>query len=43
MVDAGTLALKADAPVNLAKRLTWGPHRLTVTDKRANTSTTVTC
>ncbi|WP_428658500.1 alpha-2-macroglobulin family protein [Reyranella sp.] len=41
-VDAGTLALKADAPVNLSKRLQWGPHRLTVTDKRANTSTTVT-
>ena len=41
-VDAGTLALKADAPVNLSKRLQWGPHRLTVTDKRAKTSTTVT-
>ena len=41
-VDAGTLALKADAPVNLSKRLQWGPHRLTVTDKRANASTTVT-
>jgi uncharacterized protein YfaS (alpha-2-macroglobulin family) len=40
-VDAGTLALKADAPVNLAKRLQWGPHRLTVTDKRANTATSM--
>ena len=41
-VDAGTLALKADAPVTLSKRLQWGPHRLTVSDKRANTSTILT-
>jgi len=41
-VDAGTLALKAEAPVNLSRRLQWGPHRLTVTDRRANTTTTVT-
>jgi len=41
-VDAGTLALRADAPIGLSKRLQWGPHRLTVTDKRANTSTAVT-
>ena len=40
-VDAGTLALKADAPVNLSRRLQWGPHRLILTDKRANASTTV--
>lgn len=41
VVDAGTLQLKADAPTNLAKRLGWGSHRLTVTDPRANTTTTV--
>lgn len=42
VVDAGTLSLKADAPTSLAKRLSWGSHRLTVTDRRANTATTLT-
>ncbi|HZY55611.1 MAG TPA: MG2 domain-containing protein, partial [Reyranella sp.] len=41
-IDAGTMQLKADAPVSFAKRLDWGPHKLTITDKRANVSTTVT-
>src|SRR6185503_12262391 len=40
-IDAGTMQLKADAPVSFAKRLDWGPHKLTITDKRANVSTTV--
>src|SRR5262249_51634073 len=39
-VDSGSLQLKADAPVNLAKRLQWGPHRLTVASKRGGASST---
>ncbi|HEY2874667.1 MAG TPA: MG2 domain-containing protein, partial [Reyranella sp.] len=41
-IDAGTMLLKADAPVSFAKHLDWGPHKLTITDKRASVSTTVT-
>jgi uncharacterized protein YfaS (alpha-2-macroglobulin family) len=41
-VDSGSLQLKADSATNLSRRLSWGPHRLTVRDPRANTSTTVT-
>ncbi|MFI5031528.1 MAG: alpha-2-macroglobulin [Reyranellales bacterium] len=41
-IDAGTMLLKADAPVSFAKHLDWGPHKLTITDKRANVSTIVT-
>jgi hypothetical protein len=41
-IDAGTMQLKADSAVSFAKRLDWGPHKLTITDKRANVSTTVT-
>jgi len=41
-IDAGKLTLKADAPTSISKRLDWGPHRLTIKDPRANTSTTVT-
>jgi uncharacterized protein YfaS (alpha-2-macroglobulin family) len=41
-IDSGTLALKADAPVNLSKRLQWGPHRLIIKDPRIGISTTTT-
>jgi hypothetical protein len=41
-IDAGTMQLKADAAASFAKRLDWGPHKLTITDKRANVSTTIT-
>ncbi|MFI4998360.1 MAG: alpha-2-macroglobulin [Reyranellales bacterium] len=42
LIAANTLALKADAPARLTTRLTWGPHRLTITDRQANTSTSTT-
>ncbi len=42
LVAADTLALKADAPTHLAKQLNWGPHRLTINDREANTSTSMT-
>ena len=42
LVDADTIALKADAPTHLAKQLSWGPHRLTINDREANTSTSLT-
>ena len=42
LIDAGTMRSRPTAAVSFAKRLDWGPHKLTVTDKRANASTTVT-
>ena len=42
LVAADTLAFKADAPAHLAKQLSWGPHRLTINDREANTSTSLT-
>jgi len=42
LLIADTIALKADAPVRLARRLTWGPHRLTIVDKEKNTSSSMT-
>ena len=42
LVAADTLAFKADAPTHLAKQLSWGPHRLTINDREANTSTSIT-
>lgn len=42
LVAADTLAMKADAPTHLAKQLEWGPHRLTINDRAANTSTSMT-
>src|SRR5260370_35398546 len=36
------LAIKADAPTHLAQQRNWGPHRLTITDREANTSTSIT-
>ena len=42
LVAADTLAFKADAPAHLAKQLSWGPHRLTINDREANTSTSIT-
>ncbi len=42
LVASDTIALKADAPTHLAKDLSWGPHRLTIIDREANTSTSTT-
>ncbi len=42
LVIADAIALKADAPVRLARRLTWGAHRLTVIDKEKDTSSSTT-
>ncbi|SJZ37119.1 hypothetical protein SAMN02745126_00691 [Enhydrobacter aerosaccus] len=41
IVAADTLAFSADKPTRLSKRLTWGPYKLTVTDRdtKAATST----
>ncbi len=42
LIAADTLALKADQPTRLTKRLSWGSHRLTIIDREANTSTSMT-
>ncbi len=42
LVAADTLAFKADAPNRLSRRLQWGPHRLTIIDREADTSTSMT-
>ncbi len=34
--------MKADAPTHLAQQLNWGPHRITINDYEANTSTSMT-
>src|SRR5258708_36220898 len=34
--------MKADAPTHLAQQLNWGPHRITINDHEANTSTSMT-
>jgi uncharacterized protein YfaS (alpha-2-macroglobulin family) len=41
LLIADTIALKADAPARLARRLTWGPHRLTIVDSEKNTSSSM--
>lgn len=41
LITADTVALKADGPTRLAFRLSWGSHRLTVTDTQNNTTTTL--
>ena len=41
-VIVDTIALKADAPVRLARRLAWGGHRLTIIDKEKDTSSSMT-
>jgi alpha-2-macroglobulin len=41
-VAVDTLALKPDAPTRLSRRLDWGPHRLTIVDPEAGTSTSMT-
>lgn len=42
LVAADTLDFKADVPTRLARRLQWGPHRLTITDHAANTVSSLT-
>jgi uncharacterized protein YfaS (alpha-2-macroglobulin family) len=39
LVTADTVALKADAPVQLARRLGWGSYKITVSDRQTNTAT----
>ena len=41
LLTADTIALKADAPTRLSRRLTWGPHRLTIVDREKNTSSSM--
>lgn len=41
-VAADTVAFSADAPTHLSKRLAWGAHRLTITDRETNTSSSMT-
>jgi uncharacterized protein YfaS (alpha-2-macroglobulin family) len=41
LITADTVALKADQPTKLTLNLSWGSHRLTITDKENNTTTTV--
>lgn len=41
VVAADTLALKADGPTHLTKRLSWGPHKLTVTDRRTGAASSM--
>jgi alpha-2-macroglobulin len=41
LVTADKLALKADAPVRLSRRLDWGSYRLVVNDPQNNTSTSL--
>jgi uncharacterized protein YfaS (alpha-2-macroglobulin family) len=40
-VAADTVALTAGAPTRLSKRLNWGPHRLTVTDRATGASSSM--
>jgi len=42
MITAGTTPLAADQPFHLARRLDWGPHRLTVTDRTSGASSSLT-
>ncbi len=41
LVAAEPLALKADAPSRLTKRLSWGSYKLTVSDRQTNTATSL--
>lgn len=42
LVTSEKITLKADAPVHLSQRLSWGQHKLTVVDNDNNTSTSLT-
>ncbi|HZP99084.1 MAG TPA: alpha-2-macroglobulin [Reyranella sp.] len=41
LVTADTIAIKADAPARLTRRLSWGSYKLTVSDRQTNTATSV--
>jgi uncharacterized protein YfaS (alpha-2-macroglobulin family) len=40
-VTADTVALNATAPATINRQLRWGPHRLTIVDRDANTSSSM--
>ena len=42
LITADALALKADAPARLSRRLDWGRYKLTVTDSQNDTATSLT-
>ncbi len=42
LVAADAVALKADAPTRLSRRLDWGEYKLTVSDKQADTASSIT-
>lgn len=42
LVTRDTIVLKDDAPTRISQRLGWGQHRLIVTDREKNTSTSMT-
>jgi uncharacterized protein YfaS (alpha-2-macroglobulin family) len=42
VVDANTVTLKADAPVRISRKLEWGPHVLTVTDRKTGAASSTT-
>ena len=41
LIAADTLAVKADAPTHLSRRLDWGYYKLTVTDKQTDTASSL--
>ncbi|MBS0520681.1 MAG: alpha-2-macroglobulin family protein [Proteobacteria bacterium] len=41
IVAADTLAFAADKPTRLSKRLTWGPYKLTITDRETKAATSM--
>ena len=42
LITADTLALKADAPSRVSRRLPWGQYKLTVADKQNDTASSLT-
>jgi uncharacterized protein YfaS (alpha-2-macroglobulin family) len=42
LLTSDTIALKADSPTRLSRRLKWGQHRLTIVDSENNTSSSLT-
>ncbi len=41
LITADTVALKTDAPARLSRRLDWGSYKLTVTDKKTDSATSI--
>ncbi len=42
LITADTVALKADAPGRLSRRLDWGQYKLTVSDKQSDSASSLT-